>query len=267
MKFYEFGAKENPAIFLFPGTCCHWKANFGEVIPLLEHSFHVVCVSYDGFDETEDTVFPDMLTETEKIEEYIQKKFNGRIRATYGCSLGGSSVGLLVQRGNIHIDHAILGSSDLDQSGVLAAKLQSKLVVPILTGILKKGELPSFMAKRLAKMPPDDQAYMEKMLELFGLGSDRMAFIKKESVYNQFYSDLVTPLEDGISVPGTTIHCFYAVKMGEKYEGRYRKHFQNPDIRRHDLQHEELLMRYPEKWVQEIISCCGVSADHNASAE
>lgn len=39
MRFYEFGGKENPVIFLFSGTCCHWKANFGEVIPLLEKIF------------------------------------------------------------------------------------------------------------------------------------------------------------------------------------------------------------------------------------
>lgn len=48
MKFYHFGNKEAPVIFLLPGTCCHWKRNFGKVIPLLESDFHVVCVSYDG---------------------------------------------------------------------------------------------------------------------------------------------------------------------------------------------------------------------------
>lgn len=111
MKFYEFGERTSPVILLLPGTCCHWKLNFGEVIPLLEQHFHVVCVSYDGFDDTEDTVFPDMIAETEKIESYIQNHFGGTIRAAYGCSLGGSFVGLLVQRKNIHIDHAILGSS------------------------------------------------------------------------------------------------------------------------------------------------------------
>lgn len=74
----------------------------------------MVCVSYDGFDETEDIVFPDMLTETERIEKYIREQFNGYIRAAYICSLGSSFVGLLVQLRNIHIDHAILGSSDLD---------------------------------------------------------------------------------------------------------------------------------------------------------
>lgn len=258
MKFYEFGEKENPAIFLFPGTCCHWKANYGEVIQLLTSSFYVVCVSYDGFDETEDTVFPDMLTETKKIEQYIQKNFDGHICAVYGCSLGGSFVGLLVQRRKIHINHGIFGSSDLDQSGTFSAQLKTAAVTPMLAGLLKKNGMPHFMKKWLAKQPEEERDYYRKMMEMFGIGNGRMAFERKDSIRNQFYSDLVTPLENGISVPGTTVHCFYAVKMGEKYEERYKKHFRSPDIRRHDLQHEELLMRYPKEWVQEIVSCCGI---------
>ena len=55
MKVYCFGEKEKPVIFLFPGTCCHWKGNFGKVIEPLEEYFRVACVSYDGFDETEQT--------------------------------------------------------------------------------------------------------------------------------------------------------------------------------------------------------------------
>ena len=83
MNFYEFGELNKPVIILLPGTSCHWKANFEEVIPLLEEDFHVVCASYDGFDETEKTVFPDMLTETDKIEKYINGNFGGEIHAAY----------------------------------------------------------------------------------------------------------------------------------------------------------------------------------------
>ncbi len=90
MKFYELGNKHNPVILLLPGTCCHWRANFETVIPLLEKEFYVVCAFYVG-----------------------------KIYAAYGCSLGGSFAGLLVQRKKIHISHAILGSSDLDQEPVL----------------------------------------------------------------------------------------------------------------------------------------------------
>lgn len=43
MRFYSFGHQNNPVLLLLPGTCCHWKSNFGSVIPLLEKDFHVVC--------------------------------------------------------------------------------------------------------------------------------------------------------------------------------------------------------------------------------
>ena len=56
MKFYEFGKENDSVILLLPGTCCHWKLNFGEVIPLLKENFRVVCVSYDGFDYDDDSL-------------------------------------------------------------------------------------------------------------------------------------------------------------------------------------------------------------------
>lgn len=258
MKFYTFGKREDPAILLLPGTCCHWKRNFGTVIPLLERGYYVVCVSYDGFDETEDTVFPDMFTETEKIENNIRKNFGGHICAAYGCSMGGSFVGLLVQRGQIHIDHAILGSSDLDQETGASARLKAWLITKFLYRIFQSGKLPGFMQKRLEKKAPEERAYMEKMMAMFSVGSRDMAFVRRESIRNQFHSDLVTPLENNIAVSGTQVHIFYAVKMGEEYEKRYRRHFQNPDIQRHDLQHEELLVYCPEAWTAEVRRCCGM---------
>lgn len=79
-----------------------------------------------------------------------------------------------------------------------------------------------------------------------------------ESVRNQFYSDLTTPLGRSIAAPGTTIHVFYALKMGDKYEARYLEHFASPDIRRHDMNHEELLFAHPQQWCSEVLSCCGM---------
>jgi hypothetical protein len=112
------------------------------------------------------------------------------------------------------------------------------------------------MQKQLDKSSTEERAYMSAMLKMFGVGSRDMAFVKKESIYNQFYSDLVTPLADHIDVPGTTVHIFYALKMGEKYEKRYRQHFKNPDIRRHDSRHEELLICQRSQWAAEVRRCC-----------
>ena len=62
MKVYVFGEENAPVILLLPGTCCHWKGNFGHVILLLSDEYRVLCVSYDGFDETERTEFPTSTT-------------------------------------------------------------------------------------------------------------------------------------------------------------------------------------------------------------
>ena len=100
------------------------------------------------------------------------------------------------------------------------------------------------------------------MLYMFGMNNTHMAFVKRQSIQNQFYSDLITPLEDDIFVHDTTARVFYAVKMGDKYLDRYNKHFKAPDIRRHNMQHEELLICYPEQWTEEVKKCCKISEEN-----
>ena len=248
MKVYAFGRETAPAILLLPGTCCHWKGNFGHVIPLLAEDFRVLCVSYDGFDETERTEFPGMREETEKIEAYIRENCGGRIRAAYGCSLGGSFVGLLASRKNIHMDYSILGSSDLDQSSKLAAKLQTELLVPLLYPLIRDGSFKvRFLQKRMKKRAAEMGEYMRAFMGMLG---GARPYVTERSCKNQFYSDLITPLPDAINVPGTEIHIFYALKMGEKYRARYMQHFAHPIIHEQDMQHEELLACHPEAWAR-----------------
>ena len=246
MKIYTFGAENAPAILLLPGTCCHWKSNFGHVIPLLAESYRVLRVSYDGFDETEVTEFPTMIAETEKIEAYIKENCGGYIRAAYGCSLGGSFVGLLAARRNIHMGYGILGSSDLDQASGFTAKLQTDLLLPMIYPLIRDGRFKSrFLQKQMEKRAAEMGDYVKAFMEMFG---GARPYVTKQSCKNQFYSDLITPLPDKIDVPGTEIHIFYALKMGEKYRARYQQHFANPVIHEQDLQHEELLACYPEQW-------------------
>ena len=255
MKVYSFGNESAPVIMLLPGTCCHWKGNFGHVIPLLERDLHVLCVSYDGFDESERTVFPTMLEETEKIEAYIREHCGGHIRGAYGCSLGGSFVGLLAARGNIHMDYGILGSSDLDQASRLSAKLQTDLLLPLIYPLIRDGQFRSrFLQNRLQKRAAEMGEYVQAFMEMFG---GARPYVTQRSCKNQFYSDLVTALPDRIDAPGTEIHIFYALKMGEKYRARYEQHFAHPVIHEQNLQHEELLACQPEQraaLVKEILT-------------
>ena len=255
MKVYSFGNTKAPAILLLPGTCCHWEGNFGAVIPLLDQDYHVLCVSYDGFDETEQTEFSSMLEETEKIEDYIKQHLGGRIRAAYGCSLGGSFVGLLAARQNIHMDYGILGSSDLDQTSPFVAKLQTGILIPLLYPFIRNGKFGlRFLQKRMEKSLAERGEYASKFVEMLG---GARPYVTKKSCRNQIYSDLITALPDRIDVPGTEIHIFYALKMGEKYRARYEQHFAHPVIHAQDMQHEELLACHPGQWAQLVKSIIG----------
>ena len=255
MKIYSFGDENAPVLLLLPGTCCHWKGNFGHVIPLLERDFRVLCVSYDGFDETEQTEFPTMLEETAKIEDYIKTHCGGHIRAAYGCSLGGSFVGLLAARGNIRMDYGILGSSDLDQAGWLTARLQTELLLPLIYPLIRDGSFKSrILQKRMDKRSAEMGDYVKAFMEMFG---GARPYVTMRSCKNQFYYDLITPLPDKLDVPSTQIHIFYALKMGEKYRERYERHFAQPIIHEQDMQHEELLACHPEEWAQLVKSIIG----------
>lgn len=251
MEFTEFGNKSGKTLMLLPGTACKWQFNFKYVVDELAESYHIIAVNYDGFEGDNTKIFPDMLTVTEKIENYIRKNHGGRVDGAYGSSLGGSFVGLLVQRKHIHIDHAFIGSSDLDQGGKLVAGLLTMLIGPKFSGACKseakRDKLKAKMQKRGAGNNGD------KSLEFTNAFIENMAFLHPKTITRQFYSDYITPLEDNISVEGTTVHIIYAKQMGEKYHQRYRKHFRDPDIHTFDMKHEVWL--YDDKWHQPVLDC------------
>ena len=70
MEFAEMGLASGKTLMLLPGTACDYQTNFATVLDRLAKKYHLICVNYDGFDGSE-TIFPDMITVTEKIEKYI----------------------------------------------------------------------------------------------------------------------------------------------------------------------------------------------------
>ena len=58
-----------------------------------------------------------------KLSRKSGKSMVAELKAAYGCSLGGSFVSLLIQRKRIHIDHGIIGSSDMDEAGSFMARI------------------------------------------------------------------------------------------------------------------------------------------------
>lgn len=257
MKIHEFGDDQKPVILLLPGTMCYWKGNFGGVIDTLSKDFLVAVVSYTGFDETDTENYRSVMDEVIKIEQYIIDHYHGTIRAAYGCSLGGSFVAHLAARHNIHMKYGIIGSSDMDQAGSFQASLMASLMVKITYNFIHTGSYRSkMMQKRYQNQMADPDPYNRAFVALTGRDKYDMSFITKESLKNQFQSDLVTRLPEQIDNGETTIHVFYAKKMGEKYLERYHKYFRNPVIHTQDMRHEELLGVYPDQWCALVKDIC-----------
>lgn len=233
MQFDEMGSANGKTLMLLPGTACDYQTNFSSVLDRLGEKYHLICVNYDGFDGS-GSVFPDVITVTEKIERYIAENYDGRIDGAIGSSLGSSFVGQLIQRENVHLDHGIFGSPDLDQCGRFSACLLSKLVVPLLTGFAKSEKKQAKSREKLKSAFEMDDATAERFIGCFSKFSP-------ESIKNEFYTDLLAHLKDDIHVEHTKVHFIYAKKMGEKYRQRYLKYFRDPEIREFDMQHEQWL--------------------------
>ena len=94
----------------------------------------------------------------------------------------------------------------MDEAGNLVAKIQASMVVPFMYKMVHTGALPKFMQKKLNKTDGAKKELYNGFLNMFGIGKGGSPWITKQSIYNQFYSDLVTKVQHGIDVPGTTIH-------------------------------------------------------------
>ena len=249
MQFTEFGNQEGKTLLLLPGTACTWQLNFKNVVDDLAAKYHIIAVNYDGFEGDPNVLFTDVPTVTEKIEDYILEHHGGRVDGAYGSSLGGSFVGLLIERQRIHMDHGFIGSSDLDQGGKLTARLLTMIVGPMLSGACKSEKKRAKLKAKLQQKRAIGDG--DKSLDFANDFIDNMKTLHPKTISRQFYSDYVTPLANDIHVEGTTVHIIYALQMGEKYGRRYRQHFRDPDIREFDMKHEVWL--YDDKWRKPVL--------------
>ena len=157
--------------------------------------------------------------------------------------------GLLIERQRIHIDHGFVGSSDLDQGGKVVARLLTMIVGPMLSGACTSEKKREKLKAKLQKKGAIGDG--DKSLDFANDFIDSMKTLHPKTISRQFYLDYVTPLANDIHVDGTTVHIIYALKMGPKYEKRYRQHFRDPDIIRFDMQHEAWI--FQSQWTQPIL--------------
>lgn len=246
MMFYEFGNSNNPTVFLIHGTASHWKLSFGQVVDGLIDEYYVVCVAMDWHDENDTTEMVSINDEVDKLELYIQEKYNGKIYGIYGSSLGGSIVGKLLEKDNIYTKHAITGSTDFDYMSGLSAVICSKIATHIFYKYVKTSEIKGLL--NLLVKSEKNKRYLKDLHNVIYKN------ITYKTLYNEYYTDLKMPISDNIIPKGTHIHCIFGMEEdGDKLINRYKKHFPKAEIiGLVGLNHEELLLREPKEWISMI---------------
>ena len=117
MKIYEFGKENVKTIMCLPGNFMTHR-QFENIVPLLEKDFHVITVSFDGYDETGETVYTTARQQAEKLADFIREKLGGRIDLVYGESLGSVPAAWLTQFKDISIGGVILSGAEYMNYGI-----------------------------------------------------------------------------------------------------------------------------------------------------
>ncbi|WP_160670225.1 alpha/beta hydrolase [Clostridium sp. C8-1-8] len=246
MKFYEFGDKNNPSLFLIHGTASHWQLSFGQAIEGLIDQYYVVCVAITGYDDNDSTELISISEEVDKLEAYIKTNYDNKIFAIYGSSLGGSIVAKLLERGNVLMDHAITGSTDFDYMSGVKAIICSIILARVFYKYARDGEIKGIL--KLFVRSEESKKYLEDLHKVIYKNTTY------ETLYKEYYTDLIMTIDDNIRIKKTKVHCIFGMKEDvDKLVGRYKKHFPEAEIiGLVGLNHEELLFKEPKEWVNMI---------------
>ena len=118
MEIKRFGDPAGKTIMLLHGNLMCWR-QFEDVIPLLEKTYCVYAVSFDGFDGTGQTTYTTAQEQAHKLEAYILEHCGGVLDILFAESLGCGPAIFLQASPQIQVRHMILSGPEYLDFGPL----------------------------------------------------------------------------------------------------------------------------------------------------
>lgn len=188
MKFYEYGKENKVTIMLLPGNMMTHR-QFEHIVPLLEDKYHVITVSFDGFDETGATTYTTAKKQAEKLAAFIRKKLSGRVDLVLSESLGGAAAMFLTRSKAISIGGMIIDGASYWNLGIFNPIAKSTLY-KIPYGIVKKARkngrimMPSWLLKSMGLTQEEIDAMTHQMCLSVSSESLKATFAEGIELYN-----------------------------------------------------------------------------------
>lgn len=248
MKFYEFGTPGKPTIMCLPGNFMTHR-QFENIVPLLENAYHVITVSFDGYDETGETVYTTGEDQAGKLAVFIRDNLGGRIDLVYAESLGSIPALFLTRIKGLQIGGIIVSGAEYMNYGIfngLAIKFFAPMTYKLMTKILRSGDVkfPAFLKIKMGITDDVFAPMLKQACQALTLETTKATFWEAVRLYPEHVSTWAPD-------PSVRIACWYGEK--EMNMKKAVKHLKRafPNLEVHPFQglghgeimaHQELLV-------------------------
>lgn len=227
---------------------------FENIIPFLEAQYHVLTVSFDGYDETGETTYTTGQDQAEKLAAYIKEHLAGKIDLIYAESLGSIPAVFLTQISEIEIGGVIISGAEYMNYGIfnkLAIDLFAPMTYKLMTKIIRTGEVkfPAFLKFKMGITDDVFQPMLKQACQDLTLATTKATFWEAVKLYPKH-------IRTWAPNPAVRIACWYGEK--EMNMKKAIKHLKRafPRIQIHPFQglgHGEI-MAHEQLLVTELIA-------------
>ena len=230
MEIKQFGDQKGKKIMLLHGNLMCWR-QFEDVIPLLENTYCVYAVSFDGFDGTGETAYTTAQELAGKLETYILESCGGQLDALFAESLGCGPAILLKASPRLQIDRMILSGPEYLDFGILN-KLLLKLMPQKQYRTAREKSMPAWALRFMGQTEHGMNTMLHRIPEHISLESIRATWAVGLYLYRMplplqpdaqvafWYGEMEGHMKKAIRklqkvYPGLTTRCFPGFGHGE----------------------------------------------------
>ena len=246
MKIYEYGKGNPDRILLIHPSLVTWDY-FEYVIPLLEKDHHLLIPALPGYDLTDDSQFTSVEQIARDLAEALAQRGISRVKAIYGCSMGGSIALRIAADGRLQADHYIL------DGGITPYQLPWLLTRPIALRDFAMMALGKVGGEKLIVKAFSSSQFTEEDLQY-------VANIFRHTTYRTLWrtfdscNNYRMPKE--VMHFAGTVHYWYAEKerKARDWDLKYMKKFVPDTVFRAfaGMDHGDMALFYPEQMAREL---------------
>lgn len=202
MKIQQFGNPAEKKIMLLHGNLMCWR-QFEDVIPLLEDTYCVYAVSFDGFDGTGQTTYTTAQEQARKLEAYLCENCGGTLDVLFAESLGCGPAIFLKASPQLQIQRMILSGPEYLDFGVLN-KLILKTMPQKQYRTAHEKSMPAWALRFMGQTEQGMNTMMSRIPDNISLESVRATWEVGLYLYR-------TPMPPQ---PDAAVACWYGEKEG-----------------------------------------------------